>query len=209
MAYIYQIKNLKNDKKYVGLTYRSIEQRFIEHCRAKDNFPIHLAIQKYGKENFNISLLEEIDKPEERERYWIEQLGTFKNGYNATCGGDGKPYLDYDLIVATYNKVGNTTVTARLCNCSINSVRNILKSRNVNIISTQDISRLNNSQIIFMFDKETGEMLRSFPSISEAMRFLVNNKITQSTSSGVKSHITDVCKGKRKSAYGYVWKYDS
>ena len=209
MAYIYQIRNIMNDKKYIGLTYRSVEQRFSEHCRAKDNFPIHLAIQKYGKDNFEISILEETNEPEERERFWIEQLKTFKYGYNATGGGDGKPYLDYDLIIAVYEEVKNTIITAKICNCRVNSVRNILKSRNIEITSTQDISRINNSQIVFMLNKQTEEILKVFPSISEAMRYLMENGITKSTSQGVKSHISDVCKGKRKSAYGYIWKYGS
>lgn len=40
--------------------------------------------------------------PEEREVYWIEKFHSFKNGYNATVGGDGRKYLDYDLIISTY-----------------------------------------------------------------------------------------------------------
>lgn len=59
-------------------------------------------MRKYGTEHFHIELLEETDNPEERETYWIEQLGSFKWGYNATLGGDGKKYIDYDLVVATY-----------------------------------------------------------------------------------------------------------
>ena len=52
-------------------------------------------MNKYGIEHFHIELIEETDNPEEREIYWIEKLGSFKNGYNATLGGDGKKYLDY------------------------------------------------------------------------------------------------------------------
>ena len=51
--------------------------------------------------------IEETDNPEEREKYWIEYYGSFKNGYNATVGGDGKPYIDYDLVVATYRELKN------------------------------------------------------------------------------------------------------
>ena len=41
-------------------------------------------MRKYGVENFQIELLEETDIPEEREVFWIEQKGSFKNGYNAS-----------------------------------------------------------------------------------------------------------------------------
>jgi hypothetical protein len=59
-------------------------------------------MRKYGIEHFHISLIEETCQPEERERYWIEYFSSFKNGYNATHGGDGKSYLDYNLIITTY-----------------------------------------------------------------------------------------------------------
>ena len=59
-------------------------------------------MRKYGVEHFHIELIEETDNPEEREIYWIEKKQSFKNGYNATLGGDGRKYLDYDLIISTY-----------------------------------------------------------------------------------------------------------
>ena len=48
-----------------------------------------------------------------------------------------------------------------------------------------------------MFDKKTGELLTTFPSISEAWRV---TRIAQPS-------ISACCKGKLKSAGGYVWKY--
>ena len=53
-------------------------------------------------------------------------------------------------------------------------------------------------KIIIQLDKDTEEILRIFPSLQEACDFLGKQ------SSG---HISDVCKGKRKTAYGYKWKY--
>ena len=47
------------------------------------------------------------------------------------------------------------------------------------------------------FDKSTGKLLATFPSIQEAER-----------QTGISdSRICECCKGKRKSAGGYVWKY--
>jgi hypothetical protein len=62
-------------------------------------------MNKYGLDHFHISQIEETNDPDEREKYWIEYYGTFKNGYNATIGGDGKRYLDYDLIIALYKEL--------------------------------------------------------------------------------------------------------
>ena len=109
MAYIYKIVNDINQKVYIGKTDFSIEKRFKEHC--KDAFkqhtekrPLYAAMQKYGIEKFHIELVEETNNPEERETYWIEQYGSFKYGYNATKGGDGKHYCNYDLIYDLYQE---------------------------------------------------------------------------------------------------------
>ena len=78
MAYIYEISNDINDKKYIGKTEDSIEKRFNEHCREafKErswNRPLYRAMRKYGLEHFSIKLIEETSEPEVREIYWIEQ----------------------------------------------------------------------------------------------------------------------------------------
>lgn len=51
-----------------------------------------------------------------------------------------------------------------------------------------------------------GDWLRDFSSYADAARWLYDNQIIQKLSSGVRSHIGEVCMGKRKSAYGYIWK---
>lgn len=87
---VYCITNNTNNKQYVGVTTRSIEQRFKEHCKTDSG--IGKAIKKYGKNNFDIELIDYADDKEElyeSEIYWINKLNTFKNGYNQTLGGEG------------------------------------------------------------------------------------------------------------------------
>ncbi len=93
-------------------------------------------MRKYGIEHFHIELIEETDDPEEREIYWIEKYQTFKNGYNATLGGDGKKYIDYGLVIETYKHLQNITETAKQLNISIDSVSMILKENKINIKSS-------------------------------------------------------------------------
>ena len=104
-----KIVNNINQKIYIGKTEFSLEKRFKEHCRdalkeSNRDRPLYRAMRKYGIENFRIELIEETSNPEEREIYWIEQYGSFKNGYNATLGGDGRHYRDYDLIYSLYQE---------------------------------------------------------------------------------------------------------
>ena len=160
-------------------------------------------MNKYGIDNFTIETIEKTDNPEEREKYWIEYYGSFKTGYNATMGGDGKPYLDYDLVIATYKITQNQQETARRLGISVSSVSKILKNYNIKVLNSKEVSINVTGKPINQFDLN-GKYIKSFASAKSAAISL--GKIT-STSRGASSHITDVCKGKRKSAYGYIWKY--
>lgn len=64
------------------------------------------------------------------------------------------------------------------------------------------------TKTIVQIDKKTNKILQTFDSIADAARFLFENNECSGTSlSGVRSHISAVCKGKRKTAYGYKWQY--
>lgn len=101
---IYCIENKTNHKKYIGLTTRSIEERFSEHCKV--DTVIGEAIRKYGVDNF---MCYEVDKAQsknelsELEFHYIHHFGTLKNGYNCTIGGDGVKYDD-DVVEVSLNK---------------------------------------------------------------------------------------------------------
>ena len=213
MAYIYQIINDINQKIYVGKTEFSIKKRFKEHC--KDAFrernekrPLYLAMQKYGVEHFHIELIEETNNPEEREIYWIEKLGSFKNGYNATMGGDGKKYLDYDLVIATYREIGVIKDVAKKLNISPDSVSFILHQNNEPINSCQDIQTKKYGKVVNMYSLK-GEYLQTFPSVGAAARYMVENNLTGCKHTTIKQHITEVCTGRRQTAAKYKWKFQN
>lgn len=57
------------------------------------------------------------------------------------------------------------------------------------------------------YSKE-GNFIASYDSIADAVRNLINNnECTFKSESGARSHISAVCSGKRKTAYGYKWKH--
>ena len=212
MSYIYKIKNNINDKVYIGKTNKTIEERFKEHCRdckkrEEENRPLYRAMNKYGIENFSIEEIEECS-PEilsNREKYWIEYYNSFKYGYNATKGGDGKSYLNYDLICKTYNKVKNLKETAKIIGCSEDSVHNILKMYNIKIISSNRILKERYGIKVCMKDKNTKKILKIFTSYSEAGQYLIDNKLSNCKLGTIRTHISEVCNGKRKSAAGFIW----
>lgn len=57
--------------------------------------------------------------------------------------------------------------------------------------------------LINQYNKNTKEFIQSFLSIKAAARAATNKEKI----GGEASHIMDVCKGKRKSAYGYYWQF--
>lgn len=95
---IYIIKNKINNKVYVGQAINP-HRRFIQHLcngnRLLDNYPIHLAINKYGKENFYYEILEQnIENYDEREHYWITYYNSVSpNGYNILAGNTTNPVM--------------------------------------------------------------------------------------------------------------------
>ena len=93
MGIIYQCINLINNKIYIGQTIRTLEERQKEHLKKaiNDGTYFHNAILKYGKENFQWSILGEY--PNEQlnywENYWIEKKQSYyiyNKGYNMTTG---------------------------------------------------------------------------------------------------------------------------
>ena len=200
MIGIYQFKNIINNKIYIGQS-KNIECRYRRHLYDAKNGAttlLHAAIRKYGVEHFHTEEIEQTQQPEEREKYWIEQYGSFKYGYNATLGGDGARYADYDLIFALWQEGLNNKDICEKLHYSTKTVTTALQNFNVSKEQRQQRGIENILKPILMLDKDTGEILQVFSSMESAFKYL--NK----QSSG---HIAAVCKGKRKTAYGYKWKY--
>lgn len=213
MSYVYKITNDVNGKMYIGQTSRTLEERFEEHRKEalqkrSEGRPLYDAIRMYGICHFHIEVIEETDCPKEREIYWVEYYGTFKNGYNATLGGDGKRYLDYDLVVMTYQQIGNMVETANLLGICADSVDEILRIKNAYKRSSSEIAIEKHSKPVHMFDLN-GLYIRTFISVADAARYLIDNKLSNCKASGLRTHISNVCNGKRKSVAGFKWAYEN
>lgn len=98
---IYKITNKISGKSYVGQAV-DIRKRLVAHVSAskrESHLPIYRAINKYGIDNFEVTILviintfgktqDEIKKElNAQETFYIHLHNTYENGYNATPGGD-------------------------------------------------------------------------------------------------------------------------
>ena len=205
MPYIYKITNLINQKIYIGQTTKSIQERWKRHWADStkpdiSNRPLYKAFNKYGKDNFKIEEIEEcsLEKLSEREIYWIEKLGSFKYGYNATLGGDGVHYADYDLIYNLYLKGYNIKTIASLTNYDTGTVSNAIQAKGITHEELIARGREVIQHSVAQLDKETNEILNIYPSLKAAYTAIGKEH---------SGHIASVCNGKRKTAYGYKWEY--
>lgn len=97
MNKIYVIYNTINNIKYIGQTAKTLDNRMKHHysnIKYKQT-KLYKAMNKLGKENFYIHLIEEVSEEDadERELYWILRFSKRYPLYNekiskGKCGGD-------------------------------------------------------------------------------------------------------------------------
>lgn len=91
-GFIYLIENSVNNKVYVGLTSKSVTQRFEQHVRAAKEgrkSPLCAAIRKYGPDKFRVRqvLKAPLKTLAQHEQRYIKKFDSIRSGYNQTSGG--------------------------------------------------------------------------------------------------------------------------
>ena len=97
---LYQIENIINHKKYIGITTWGYKKRFTRHksdAKRGDSRPLYASMRKHGVDNFTITPLESTTtwkKLCKLEVKYIDERNSFIDngqGYNLTLGGEGTP----------------------------------------------------------------------------------------------------------------------
>lgn len=140
---IYRVRNLINNKVYIGLHRGDDpEIRWRSHVNAANNFSsykqyFHRAIKKYGQENFQVVVLmscSDYDDLKEFERLYIRHYRSNNKifGYNLTTGGEGTIGKVYtleerkaisDRMKGNTHATGNKNVLGKTWKSATNSTR--------------------------------------------------------------------------------------
>jgi len=190
---IYQIRDLCNNKVYIGST-RNLRSRELEHWRSLRNGKHHSPILqnaycKYGKDVFIFEVLELVTISEllEREQYYID---THQPEYNIR-----KYVTDQRVGYVTTLDTRNKQSSARKGK-SYHTVEQIAKIRQVHTGKTvSKDTRMKRARAVLQVDPETSRTVQEYYSIQEAFK-----------NTGI-NNIAGVLRGYQKKAGGFLWKY--
>lgn len=219
---IYCIENINTNKKYIGQSI-NIDDRWSKHkselrSNSHDNDYLQKAWNKYGEDNFRFYILEECNSSDlnEREIYYINLYQTldYKNGYNLKEGGQ------YGAVSEYGNSKRKQSLKRTYENTDLREKRKLdaLKQWTDPVIKSKILGKNNG-----MYGKTHTEEAKK--KISDAQKGRISsrrnlqpvlcielNKIYSCAAEAMKelhpaSSILEVCKGHRKTAGGYHWKF--
>ena len=210
---VYKAQNLENGLVYIGATTKDIDVRRRDHIKksnSENRNEFQEAISTYGAEAFiweEIATAASVDELAQVEQKYIFEYNSKKEGYNESIGGefqktvyqysidDGSLVEKYDCLENAGNAVNaNKKQLSKVC-LSVNKFYQgyywsyVYKEP---FELTIDERKKRVSQLT-----EDGIHIKTFNSVNEANRCTEINKTS----------IAKVCRGERKTAGGYYWKY--
>ena len=209
MAFIYKITNLINNKLYIGKTERTIEVRWKEHLRHTQtypNIPLYRAINKYGKDNFTIEMIENCSNEivNDREQYWIKFYNAYENGYNCTLGGEGSVLLlnpiELEEIASRYQQGERLDLLCKEFHHKYETIRQALVNKGITINTNAGPMKL--AKKIYAINPKTLQVEKEFSSISEASKEICE---PGKSYKAIANHISKY-KDTKTVSHGYLWK---
>tara|TARA_R110002072_G_scaffold7503_2_gene40974 strand:+ start:769053 stop:769706 length:654 start_codon:yes stop_codon:yes gene_type:complete len=210
---IYKVENMENGRVYIGSTINSVDIRKKDHLqKASDGTGhyFHQEIATYGSEAFVWEQVDTASTSDElalKEKDYILQFDSFRNGYNSDSGGGFKKTvyqynIDDCTLVATYDSLdsaadavnANKKAISKAC-LNVNKLLNgyywsyELKEPFVPNIDAR-------RKMVVQMDLD-GNIIAEFKSVAEAAN----------PSGANKSSIAKCCRNEYKSASGFKWKY--
>lgn len=206
---IYRAFNKVSEKSYIGQTTRTLEIRKQQHLYTtiKADYKFGRALQKYKPEDWEWIILAEVlvEELDEYERFFINDLNTFKQGYNTLDGGswkgDGCPHrcnpVIYELWHPEYGEVKGTQPEL-FEKFGINNIYSLLLGKKDRVGKFVLLKNKNNYNKIFniheFYHPDFGIIEGNFSEIGHKYKHIFGKDI----------HLRDLVSGKVKTIHGWV-----
>ena len=222
MIGIYKIEKLINGKVYIGQSVdikgRWNEHKLVNSRASKDalksqKYPLYLAFEKYGLDNFSFEVIEEcsIEELNEKEQFYIKKYNSYidfpnSNGSNLTLGGDGTRKVTEEQILNILKLWDEGKTTGEIMDTLQIEKPAIIKylklfSSTYTVEESDFRGRINagisHRKKIDCYDL-WGNFLKTYSSITEASEILDLNK----------QKIINCCKGKSPRVKNYRFTYE-
>lgn len=144
-------------------------------------------------------------------------------GYLSVClqtdEGKKKTYMVHRLVALQFipNPENKYTVNHKDHNKSNNNINNLewatIKEQNRHKRKvSREVQRLIGSRKVWRINKDTGEKIELYETMTDAAKWLFDNNLTRikefNNGNNIRSKICTVCRKRRKTAYGFKWEYD-
>lgn len=110
-----------------------------------------------------------------------------------------KPSYDYKKIADSYKEFKNERRVCEKYGCSSEVVKRACEKYEIKVLSAGDVASTSRSKIVYQISLKTGKIINSFESAKKAGEAVGNE------ARGL--NISDVCRGRQKTAFGYYWSY--
>lgn len=165
--------------------------------------PMYNDMNKYGAKYFHIRVLCHCT-PEEapiKEKEYIALYPSEKL-YNISLGGLGKSFITQEqnnIFITLYSSGKTILEISQITGNAVETIRECLLKNGYTNKEIRERAYMQQGSSVIQLNLD-GSFVNKFNSAEEAMRAL-NKKDG--------SHIIAVCRGNRKTAYGYKWKYSN
>lgn len=233
-GYIYKICNTENNKVYIGQTRRDLNIRWKEHLNdansgKEENKILYRAMRKYGVDKFYILLIKEyafnsktelMHELDREEIMYISQYHSMTpNGYNMQSGGISSSdnmkqpidkYSNNGILIKSYESITDACVEdgnlnrSHISECCKGKLCTsggfVWRFKGDPFDKYHKIDKRTASVDVYSKD---GILIGSYQTCMDAIYELFND----TNHKKYNSHIASCCQGKRKTAYGFVWRY--
>lgn len=206
-----------NGKFYCGYTSQTLQRRWDNGNGYKKCPLVYKAIQKYGWDNITKKLIFDSDIQEEalnKERQVIKELNLTNPNYGYNLDEGGRPHGGSNFLTEEGRKKISEAGKKKWQNPEFRQYMSEISRKRMlgthlskeTINKIQETRKINgvkmpsNAKIVQQLDPLTEIVIKEFSSGGAAAR-----EVMGETKGG--ANILAVCRGKRKSAYGYKWRF--